>query len=203
MSVLSRDQHGQHKPAMRLALFSLVSDTTSCRHACQAILGSCQRSKASLLSGDKHWRQFMRDLGGGRPPYPVELDMLLAWSLTFRCSRTFQNYLNYVRSAGLLHGFSDDVFNSFALRKAEVAIDMRQLWKPRQKMWIGQAQLQHVMTQAGDPPLFGCCPLMFSSSAYFPSACPWWLALGMIPPLGKSSHHNQSSTLEVMRLYCA
>ena len=78
--------------------------------------------------------------------------MLLAWSLTFRCSRTFQNYLNYVRSAGLLHGFSDDVFSSSALRRAKVAIDKRQLWKPRPKMWIGQEQLQHVMTLLVDSP---------------------------------------------------
>ena len=87
---------------------------------CQAILGSCPRTKASLLSGDRHWRDFVRDFGNGMPPYPVDANLLLAWSLTFRCGRTFQNYLGYVRSANLLHGFGDEVFGSAALRRAKV-----------------------------------------------------------------------------------
>ena len=54
-----------------------------------------------------------------------------------RCSRTFGNYLNFVRPACLMGGLSDQVFEEkTAIRRAKVAIDKRGDFVPRPKLWV-------------------------------------------------------------------
>ena len=62
-----------------------------------------------------------------------------------RCSRTFSNYLGYARVGCLLAGKPDAVFDSPVLKRAKMAVEKRQEFVPRAKMYIQQSMIQDVM----------------------------------------------------------
>ena len=77
-----------------------------------ALTGSCPRSLGSVKCGVAAWCAFARQiLGRGGHELPPTLDGLLAWSVTFRCSGTFSNYVSYVKLACLACGLNTDAFS--------------------------------------------------------------------------------------------
>ena len=69
-----------------------------------AMLGSCQKSLKSVKSGVLCFVAFAVNAGApahGAHAYdsmfPPSVSMLVAWSLTFRCHKTFGNYLTHVK----------------------------------------------------------------------------------------------------------
>ena len=59
--------------------------------------------------GIRCWITFARGaLGVQGAVFPPTVEGILAWSNTFRCSRTFSNYLSYVRTGCLLVGCSTE-----------------------------------------------------------------------------------------------
>ena len=68
-----------------------------------AILDSCLLSKDSLRSGFRCYRAFALEADPLRGKcLPPKLNIILAWSTTFRSKGTFSNYLAYVRTICLL-----------------------------------------------------------------------------------------------------
>ncbi len=103
----------------------------------EAILGSCPRSLKSVASGMRAWIAFADEVLGMRGrEYPPSLSALLAWSLIFRSSATFSNYLGYARIGCALAGLSCDAFDSPELKRAKVAIDKRGGFRKRPRMFI-------------------------------------------------------------------
>jgi len=87
----------------------------------EAILGSGPRSHSGLKSAVKLWMDFAANVLGRRgKEFPPMLDGLLAWSHTFRCGKTFKNYLGHIRTMTIWLGYSDDVFSQTALKRAKV-----------------------------------------------------------------------------------
>jgi hypothetical protein len=141
-----------------------------------AILGNCRLSIPSVLSGVRCYIAFagqsacMRALAmavallvfsdaagpGGSRYFPPDPGLLLAWSALFRSAGTWNNYLNYVKTACLLIGaptqvcFSvcdgsipvasacrlAEVFEGKALERARGSITKARNFCPRAKMWI-------------------------------------------------------------------
>ena len=88
-----------------------------------ALLGSCPKSKASLRCGARNYISFaenMLDMPGRELPPTV--DGLLAWSTTFRCHKTFSNYLSHVRLACALIGVQCDAAGDPVIKRAKATI---------------------------------------------------------------------------------
>ena len=120
-----------------------------------ALAGSCPRSHPSVLSGLRCYVAFAQTvmhLSGHE--FPPTVDTLLAWSALFRCSRTFGNYLNYVRLGCELIGSSTVSLDSRALVRAKLAIAKRRQFVARKKMFLRLScvkQMLHVTRQEGHP----------------------------------------------------
>ena len=79
---------------------------------------------------------------------PPTVDMLLAWSNLFRCSRTFKNYVCNMRTSMQLMGFETSGMYSPLLKKAGMAIDKRHGYKTRGTMFIGSQLVTKLLQQA-------------------------------------------------------
>ena len=105
--------------------------------------------------GIRCWISFARGaLGIVGSVFPPSVDGIVAWSNTFRCSRTFGNYLGYVRTGCLLvrcstdatHGEVGGCVRCFrsglggliceAVKRAKVAIDKRRRFVPRARLFV-------------------------------------------------------------------
>ena len=120
-----------------------------------AILGSCPRSHKSALSGLRCYMKFCEKVLhlGGRE-FPPSVESLLAWSALFRCSRTFSNYLNYVRLGCDILGSSSAALDDKRLNRAKCAIEKRRLFVPRSRMFIRSSTLRDMFgLLPGDPSL--------------------------------------------------
>ena len=111
-----------------------------------AIAGSCPRSHKELQSAARAYTDFAYKVQCFR--LPPSMDMLLAWSNLFRCSRTFQNYVCNMRTSMQLMGFETSGMHSPLLKKACRAIDKRQGYKPRGTMFIGSQLVVKLLHQA-------------------------------------------------------
>jgi len=99
-----------------------------------AVAGSCPRSRKEIASGVRAYTAFavkLRQLA-----LPPSVDMLLAWSNTFRCSRTYTNYVSLLRTACQIAGLPTAGMYDPALKKAVNAIDKRRGYIPRRPMFI-------------------------------------------------------------------
>ena len=111
-----------------------------------AIAGSCPRSHKELRSAVRAYVDFA---------YKVQcfelspsIDMLMAWSNLFKCSRTFNNYVTLMRTAMQLIGLDTDGMHGALLKKAGNAIDKRLGYRPRKPMFIGFELVVKMVQQA-------------------------------------------------------
>ena len=115
-----------------------------------AIAGSCPRSNAEMRSAVRAYQAFASKVN--KIALPPTVDLLLAWSCLFRCSRTFNNYVSLLRGACQIAGVSTSRMHGHLLKKAAQAIDKRKGYIPRQPMFIGIDILRKMMTLMGDKP---------------------------------------------------
>ena len=102
-----------------------------------ALLGSCQRSHDSFMSGVTTWMHFASKMLGRRGrEFPPTVHDLVAWSAHFNVRGTFTNYLGYVRLACQILGVSDAAFASNEVQRAKVAIEKRDEYRRRDPMFV-------------------------------------------------------------------
>jgi hypothetical protein len=141
-----------------------------------AIVGSCPKSHASVISGLRFWAFFaIRVLNLRGNLLPPTLEGLLAWSRLFRNKGTFCNYVSYVKLGCEVLGLSVDVFAHPSLARAKEAIKKRRLVMPRQQTWIGHDVLVRLLNLAADRPELNELAMIFLASYAFllrvPSEC--------------------------------
>ena len=110
----------------------------ACEARIQAIVGRCPKSKEKVGSGLRCWHEFYGNLpvnerGPFLPPRAVDL---LAWSTTFRCDKTFSNYVGYIKLACELIDAPLASFDHPSLPGAARAIKKRRLFVPRKPMFV-------------------------------------------------------------------
>ena len=111
-----------------------------------ALIGSCSASLKSVVSGIKCFLVFAeRVLAKKGPKLPPSVDELLAWSLTFRCDRTFGNYVGYLRVGCLLEGVAVDAFNDSTVSRAKRAIAKRMKFVPRKRLFIRASLIGRIL----------------------------------------------------------
>lgn len=102
-----------------------------------ALTDSCSASMPSITSGLRCWEAFAaKVLGKPRGSLPPSINELMAWSVMFRCARTFSNYLGYVRLGCLLENRSAVVFDDPALARAKRSITKRNRFSSREKLFL-------------------------------------------------------------------
>ena len=77
--------------------------------------------------------------------FPPDIDDLLVWSRTFRCSGTWQNYVSYVKTACLVVGAGVEVFEHPALKRATASIAKDSSFRSRPRMFIRRALLEAIV----------------------------------------------------------
>jgi len=102
-----------------------------------AVLANCPKSKASMHSGVMHWCKYMEIVkGADAQAFPVCIEDLLGWSMTFRCLGTFSNYLSFVRSACCALGHEPPAVGHPAVKRAMGGIAKRMLFSTRRACTI-------------------------------------------------------------------
>ena len=115
----------------------------------RAITGSCPKSLASVVSGLRCWLDFAcRVLGRKGQELPPTEDGLVAWSVLFRCSRTYSNYLNHVRIACDLVRVSSEATHCSAVKRATRAIEKRSKFTRRKPRFITRVILESLVEAA-------------------------------------------------------
>ena len=115
----------------------------------RAILGSCPKSHASVMSGLRCWFAFAsKVLHRSGSELPPTVDGLVQWSLMFRCSRTFQNYLNYVNLGCEIMRVPTESTKSSAVKRALAAVDKRGVFVSRERQFIGRDLVVKLMSLA-------------------------------------------------------
>lgn len=114
-----------------------------------AILGSCPKSIERSKCGMRCWIAFARHfLGITGSVWPPTEEGLLAWSNLFRDSRTFSNYLGYLRTGCLVVRKPTEVLRCESIKRAKLAIDKRKQFKPREKQFVRRPLLVKLMQKA-------------------------------------------------------
>ena len=108
-----------------------------------AIAGSCPRSHASLKSSVRAYCAFA--LRVNRPALPPTIDMLLSWSMLFRCKGTFQNYVSNVRTACQLVGLDTSMLHDRVLTKAIRSIEKRRDYIARKPMFLCESSVRKLI----------------------------------------------------------
>ena len=110
-----------------------------------AILGSCPRSLDKVASGIRCWLDFHENVYGDElRAFPPTIEALLAWSCTFRCSGTFQNYLGHVKTGCQLFSLPTTACEDPVVARAVVAIKKRELFESRPKMFVRLKQVEQL-----------------------------------------------------------
>ena len=120
----------------------------------EAVLGSCRRSLPSVKSGIQCYVAFVRAIAGPgiSPIFPPRLEWIQAWSALFRNSRTFSNYLGYVRVGCLLAKADTGVFDHSAVSRAKMSIEKSGRFASREKMWIRRERVEAMLVWAEKNP---------------------------------------------------
>jgi len=84
-----------------------------------------------------------------RSALPPPMDIVLAWSETFRCARTFSNYIGYLKTACLALEFDIDHMNPLLIRRAVMSIKKRNLWQPRAKRFLQKVHVSELLSKFG------------------------------------------------------
>lgn len=101
-----------------------------------AILGASPHILPSMRSGIRTWAGFAACAAPHAQAWPPTLDVLLAWSLLFRCKGTFRNYVSFLRTACCITRHPVAVFDAPEISRAMLAIAKRRLFAPREQMFI-------------------------------------------------------------------
>ena len=115
------------------------------------LAGSCPKSHPCVVSGLRCYQRFAEKvLGHCNDELPPKIDELLAWSTLFRCSKTFGNYLNYVRLGCELVGVSTSVFDEGAhmLKRAKRSIEKKRKFIARGQMFLRLTVVNELLTLA-------------------------------------------------------
>ena len=141
-----------------------------------AILGSCPKSLPSVRSGLRCWFNFAKEaLGREGSELPPSLDGLLAWSMTFRCDRTFSNYLGHVKTGCMLLGLTCEAVDSQVLKRAKTAIAKRTSFRPRKQLFLGLRMVEDMLVYLRDHPKWSTTVLWAWTAYVFllrvPSEC--------------------------------
>lgn len=112
-----------------------------------AILGSCPKTWPSVVSAFRCWATFAMtvlgcDAGEVIPPSPEGLAL---WSTCFRCKGTFDNYISHVRLVCILLRVPLDALSDPAVERAARAVQARNTWQARPKMFIREALLARLL----------------------------------------------------------
>ena len=114
-----------------------------------ALAGSCPKSHPSVISGLRCWQRFAEKvLGHGTDDLPPKINELLAWSTLFRCSKTYRNYLNYVRLGCELVSVETSVFDNSMLKRAQRSIEKKWKFIARGQMFLRLAAVNDLLTLA-------------------------------------------------------
>ena len=111
-----------------------------------ALLGSCPKSHKSFISGFRCWCSFAANVLGLRgAELPPTLEGVLAWSVLFRCSGTFQNYVGHLRLGCQLARVSTAALHDRAISRAASAIAKRGNFVPRPKQFVKLSLLRRML----------------------------------------------------------
>ena len=137
-----------------------------------AISGSCPKSHKSAMSGLRCYVAFGEAVGAGLPP---TTDDLLAWSLLFRSSVTFMNYVGYVKFACDLMELPCAHLDQRLLARAKSSIDKRRQFVPRAQYFL-RLDTVRMLLQLADcvPPLMPYAMAFLTSYVFLlrlPSEC--------------------------------
>jgi len=149
--VFDASRGGPRQALKRLCSFNTEKDRASwiANAKLQAILGSCPKSHASVLSGIRCYIAFAEKvLKIEGEVFPPSREGLLAWSISFRCHGTFCNYLSYVQTACELLDVPTEVFSCRALKRAKVAITKRDQFVSRCSMFLRLPMVRSLMRLA-------------------------------------------------------
>jgi len=154
-----------------------------------AIIGLCRLSIASVRSGVRCFVAFSSATCPARQKhFPPSLDTLLQWSVTFRCSATFGNYLGYVRTACLMVEEPTEVFNHAALKRAKGSILKSNCFKPREKLFITRDLLVRMIGTSEDKLMMKLFVFAYAFLLRVPSeALPAVAAVAGNPPIDQQS----------------
>ena len=137
-----------------------------------AISGSCPKSHKSAMSGLPCYVAFGEAVGAGLPP---TTDDLLAWSLLFRSSGTFMNYVGYVKFACDLMELPCAHLDQRLLARAKSSIDKRRQFVPRAQYFLRLDTVRMLLQLAdGVPPLMPYAMAFLTSYVFLlrlPSEC--------------------------------
>ena len=133
-----------------------------------ALAGSCSKSHPSVRSGIRCYQRFAeRVLGHDGDELPPNIDELLAWSTLFRCSKTFSNYLNYVRLGCELVHVATGVFDSPMLKRAKRSIDKKRKFVARGQFFLRLTDINDLLTLSNGISLWLPLAMLFLTSYVF------------------------------------
>ena len=120
-----------------------------------ALMGSCPKSHKSFISGFRCWCSFAANfLGLKGNELPPTIEGVLAWSVLFRCSGTFQNYVGHLRLGCQLARVTTAALDDKAIRRAASAIAKRGNFVPRPKQFVKLGLVRRMLQAAGSENCF-------------------------------------------------
>ena len=105
-------------------------------------------------SGLQCYVAFVRAIAGENVSrlFPPRLEWLQAWAALFRNSRTFANYLGYVRVGCLVVKADTGILDHPAVAQAKRSIEKAGLFAAREKLWIRRERVQAMLCWAEQHP---------------------------------------------------
>jgi len=84
--------------------------------------------------------------------FPPRLEWMQAWAALFRNSRTFANYLGYVRVGCLIVKADTGVFDHPAVVRAKQSVEKAGRFAAREKLWIRRERVEAMLSWAEQHP---------------------------------------------------
>ena len=117
-----------------------------------ALLGSCPKSHKSFISGFRCWCSFAANvLGLTGAELPPTVDGVVAWSVLFRCTGTFRNYVGHLRLGCQLARAPTNALDDRAISRATSAIAKRGNFVPRPKQFVKADLLRRILVETELP----------------------------------------------------
>ena len=159
----------------------------------ESVLGSCRRSLPSAKSGLQYYVAFVKAVAGNSTEhfFPPKLEWLQAWASLFRNSRTFSNYLGYVRVGCLVVKADTEIFEHPAVVRAKHSIEKAGLFAAREKLWIRSQRVEAFLIWAQKHPAYLNFAYVFLSGCIFMQRIPSE-ALPMVVAAGETQITSQS-----------
>ena len=123
--------------------------------------------------------------------FPPKLEWLQAWATLFRNSRTFSNYLGYVRVGCLVVKAGTEIFEHPAVVRAKHSIEKAVLFTAREKLWIRRQRVEALLSWAQKHPAYLPFAHLFLAGYVFMLRIPSE-ALPMVVAAGEAQITSQS-----------